>query len=328
MIKELQFLLKNSENIDSALIVSPENRRYFTEFPSSDGFLLVTRDDAVFITDSRYIEAAENKVTECKTALQKREISQVYDFFKSNGAEKVGIEASRMTVSELAKSESEIEKIKKAQKLAEGAFDDICGFIKPGVTEKEIALRLEYYMLTHGAEGLSFETIAVSGKNTSMPHGVPTDKKIEVGDFVTMDYGALYDGYHSDMTRTVAVGKVSDEQKKVYNTVLEAQKAGLDFIRPGVSGKDADRVSRDIIENAGYGKYFGQSLGHGVGVEIHEKPNLSPSSEFILKKGNVVTVEPGIYVPGKFGVRIEDFAVITENGAENMTHCPKELIIL
>lgn len=355
MIKELQFLLKNSENIDSALIVSPENRRYFTEFPSSDGFLLVTRDDAVFITDSRYIEAAENKVTECKTALQKREISQVYDFFKSNGAEKVGIEASRMTVSELAKfenalkdisidfsgeldnmidalrmvkSESEIEKIKKAQKIAEGAFDDICGFIKPGVTEKEIALRLEYYMLTHGAEGLSFETIAVSGKNTSMPHGVPTDKKIEVGDFVTMDYGALYDGYHSDMTRTVAVGKVSDEQKKVYNTVLEAQKAGLDFIRPGVSGRDADRVSRDIIENAGYGEYFGHSLGHGVGVEIHEKPNLSPSSEFILKKGNVVTVEPGIYVPGKFGVRIEDFAVITENGAENMTHCPKELIIL
>lgn len=216
MIKELQFLLKNSENIDSALIVSPENRRYFTEFPSSDGFLLVTRDDAVFITDSRYIEAAENKVTECKTALQKREISQVYDFFKSNGAEKVGIEASRMTVSELAKfdnalkeisidfsgeldnmidalrmvkSESEIEKIKKAQKIAEGAFDDICGFIKPGVTEKEIALRLEHYMLTHGAEGLSFETIAVSGKNTSMPHGVPTDKKIEIGDFVTMDYG-------------------------------------------------------------------------------------------------------------------------------------------
>lgn len=228
----------------------------------------------------------------------------------------------------MVKSESEIEKIKKAQKIAEGAFDDICGFIKPGVTEKEIALRLEHYMLTHGAEGLSFETIAVSGKNTSMPHGVPTDKKIEIGDFVTMDYGALYDGYHSDMTRTVAVGKVSDEQKKVYNTVLEAQKAGLDFIRPGVSGKDADRVSRDIIENAGYGEYFGHSLGHGVGVEIHEKPNLSPSSEFILKKGNVVTVEPGIYVPGKFGVRIEDFAVITENGAENMTHCPKELIIL
>ena len=161
-----------------------------------------------------------------------------------------------------------------------------------------------------------------------MPHGVPGERKLQNGDFVTMDYGALYDGYHSDMTRTVAVGKVSDEQKKVYNTVLEAQKAGLDFIRPGVSGKDADRVSRDIIENAGYGEYFGHSLGHGVGVEIHEKPNLSPSSEFILKKGNVVTVEPGIYVPGKFGVRIEDFAVITENGAENMTHCPKEHIIL
>lgn len=355
MIKELQDKIRNSSKIDSALIISPENRRYFTGFESSDGYLLVNGDRAVFITDSRYIEAARNTVKNCEVILQGNKISQISDLFSEMNAEKVGIESSRMTLSDFArfqnalksveiefsdeldsiinslrmvKSADEVEKIKAAQRIAEEALFDIFGFIKTGVTEKEIALRLDFYMLSHGAEALSFETIAVSGANSSMPHGVPTDKKVEKGDFVTMDFGAVKYGYHSDMTRTIAVGSITDEQKEVYETVLKAQNTALALLAPGVSCREADSAARDVIETAGYGEYFGHSTGHGVGVEIHELPNLSPNSDMILNTGNVVTVEPGIYLPEKFGVRIEDFAVITENGCENLTKAPKELIIL
>ncbi len=183
-------------------------------------------------------------------------------------------------------------------------------------------------MLSHGADGLSFETIAISGKNTSKPHGVPSDKKIEKGVFVTMDFGAVVEGYHSDMTRTVAVGFVSEEQRTVYNTVLEAQAKAQLAARSGELCKNVDRAAREVIEDAGYGEYFNHSTGHGVGVEIHEFPNLSPVCEKTLKAGNVVTDEPGIYIPEKFGVRIEDMLLITESGCENLTRAPKELIIL
>ena len=183
-------------------------------------------------------------------------------------------------------------------------------------------------MLGHGAEALSFETIAISGANTSKPHGVPTEKKVEKGDFVTMDYGAVVNGYHSDMTRTVAVGSINDEQRRVYNTVLEAQFATLEIIKSGLKCSDGDKAARDVITEAGYGDFFRHSTGHGVGIEIHEKPNLSPKSVATLRPGNIVTVEPGIYIPEKFGVRIEDMALITENGCENLTKAPKELIIL
>ena len=183
-------------------------------------------------------------------------------------------------------------------------------------------------MLSHGAEALSFETIAISGANTSKPHGVPTDKKVEYGDFVTMDYGAVVNGYHSDMTRTVAVGAMSDEQKKVYDTVLRAQLSALGVLKSGLKCADADRAARDVITEAGYGEFFRHSTGHGVGVEIHEKPNLSPRSDATLETGNIVTVEPGIYIPGKFGVRIEDMAYITESGCKNLTNAPKEPLIL
>ena len=222
----------------------------------------------------------------------------------------------------------EVECIKKAQAIAEEAFEYILTFIKPGVTEKQIALELDFYMLSHGAEALSFETIAVTGKKTSMPHGVPDDTVVESGDFITMDFGAVYKGYHSDMTRTVAVGSVSDEQRKIYENVLQAQKSALSLLRAGEACQKADAAARDIISNAGYGKFFGHGTGHGVGVEIHEEPNLSPNYESPLKVGNVVTVEPGIYLPGKFGVRIEDMALITEDGYENLTKTPKELIVI
>ena len=354
MIEKLQKIIKDAP-FDAALIVSPENRFYFTGFNSSDGFLLADSKEAVFITDSRYIEAAQNTVKDCRVVLQERSIDQLKRVLDSFGAKKVAVEADRLTVSNLirfqkalegieiiadgvldaginalrsVKEPEEIEKIVAAQRIAEEGFEHICNYIQEGRTEKEIQLELDFYMLSHGAEGLSFETIAVSGANGSMPHGVPTEKQVRRGELITLDFGALYKGYHSDMTRTVALGEVSDEQKHIYYTVLEAQLAAINTIKQGVTGKDADEAARSVIRNAGYGEYFGHGTGHGVGVEIHEYPNVSPANEKPLVSGNVVTAEPGIYIPSKFGVRIEDMVLVTENGCENLTKCPKELIIL
>ena len=354
MIEKLKAYLKTAP-FDATLIVSPENRFYFTNFASSDGCLLVSADRAVFITDGRYIEAAQNTIKDCEVMLQAQSISQIKDVLSALGAKSVAVEAERMSLKEYAefaqalegvdivcdgeldkaikeirsiKNEVEVEKIIKAQRIAEAAFEHILTFIKEGVTEKEVALELDYYMLSHGADGLSFETIAVSGKNSSKPHGVPSDKKIEKGDFVTMDFGAVVEGYHSDMTRTVAVGFVTDEQKNVYETVLKAQEAAQTAASSGVCCADVDKAARDVIEDAGYGEYFNHSTGHGVGVEIHESPRLSTVCKAILSVGNVVTDEPGIYIPEKFGVRIEDMLLITENGCKNLTRAPKELIIL
>ena len=351
-INKLQEFLKNSH--EAILIHSPENRRYFTDFPSSDGYLVVTKDDAVFFTDSRYIEAAQ-KTASCKAQLVTKATLEIKDYLKVKNILKAYTERERLTVSmadffktaflpcrvtpskklenkineiRMVKTPEEIECIKKAQSIAEYAFEHILSFIRPGVTEKRIALELDFYMLSHGAEALSFETIAVTGKKTSMPHGVPDDTVVENGDFITMDFGAVYKGYHSDMTRTVAVGSISEEQKEIYNIVLKAQETALSVLKKGLPCSEADKAARNIIKNAGYGDYFGHGTGHGVGIEIHELPNLSPRSDAILEVGNVVTVEPGIYIPDKFGVRIEDMALITENGYENLTHTSKELIIL
>lgn len=340
---------------DAALIFSEVSRFYFTDFPSSDGCLLVSPEKTVFYTDSRYTEAAEKKIGAGFVRNSDRLYDDLKEIFSACGIKTVALENDRLTLAQyeevceklpgvtfcvtdalskaieeirIVKSDEEIEKIVKAQRIAEKAFEHILGFIKPGKTEKEVRLELEYFMLSNGADGLSFETIAVTGEKTSMPHGIPGDVVIQSGDFVTMDYGATVDGYHSDMTRTVAVGDVSDEQCKVYETVLAAQKAGLSALHDGISGFDADKAARDVIENAGFGECFGHGTGHGVGIEIHEAPALSFRSKSILRTGHVVTVEPGIYLPGKFGVRIEDMALITDNGSLNLTQCPKELIIL
>ena len=344
-------------NIDAALITTPENRRYFTQFPSSDGFLLITRKGSIFYTDSRYIEAAQNKIRCCDVCEGKDVFRQMKDYLNERNLRSIALEASGITVAQFSrlkdnenlkdfelicdnaldtaisifrqiKTSDEIQQIKEAQLIAEKAFDHILDFIKPGKTEKDIQLELDFFMLRNGAEALSFDTIAVSGVNSSMPHGVPSDKEIENGDFITMDFGAVINGYHSDMTRTVAVGFVTDEQRLVYDTVLAAQKNALSVIRDGMSCFDADKAARDIIVNAGFGQYFGHGTGHGVGIEIHEAPNLSPRSSATLEKGNLVTVEPGIYIPGKFGVRIEDMAFITDSGCENLTKAEKSLIIL
>ncbi len=340
---------------DAALIFSEENRRYFTQFPSTDGALLVYSGKAVFFTDSRYTEAAAKCIGEENVVDSTNLYEKLGKIFEENAVKKVAVENNKLTLADfeklknkipdvefdttsaladaverirIVKENSEVEKIKAAQRIAEDAFSHILTFIKPGVTEKEISLELDFYMLSHGAEAVSFETIAVAGANSSMPHGVPGDYKVQNGDFITMDFGATVDGYHSDMTRTVCLGEPSEKQKKVYETVLNAQNAAIAALKDGITGVDADKIARDIIEEAGYGKNFGHGLGHGVGVEIHEAPNLSPRAPHTLKTGHVVTIEPGIYLPGEFGVRIEDMAIITENGCINLTSCPKELIIL
>lgn len=354
MINKLKEFLK--EKNAAALIMSEENICYFTSFHSSNGYLVVTGEKAYFFTDSRYIEAAQNKITSCDEVLLLKSMKEeLVPFISSLNKSELFVEAERITLSrytelkslfsgvtvngngELDKKISEIRTVKKdeqvntiikAQRIAEKAFDYILTFIKEGVTEKEVALTLEYFMLKNGADALSFDTIAVGGKNSSMPHGVPTDKKIEKGDFITMDYGAVCDFYHSDMTRTVAVGEVSSKQIEVYETVLKAQEEAFRVMKAGVPCKDVDKAARDTIVNAGYGEYFGHGLGHGVGVEIHELPSLNPSSGAILEVGNIVTNEPGIYLPGEFGVRIEDMALITEDGYENLTLSEKKLIVL
>ena len=355
MIKDLQKLLCEQKSGTCALIISPESRRYFTGFESSDGFLLVSPDRAVFITDGRYIEAAEKQISNCEVVLLEKTCPQIAKFLDEMNCTRLLVESTKMTVSTYnslkgvlkktpistdstlgtlintlrsVKAETEVENIVKAQRISEQAFEHILKFIKVGVTEKEIALELDFFMLRNGGEGLSFETIAVSGKNSSMPHGVPSDKKIENGDFVTLDFGTIINGYHSDMTRTVAVGFATDEMKTIYNIVLQAQNNCLNNIKAGISCKDGDNFAREVINDAGYGKYFTHSTGHGVGVEIHEYPNLSPASDSILQVGNIVTVEPGIYMPEKFGVRIEDMALITESGCINLTKANKDLIIL
>lgn len=352
-ISELKNILSDRNSI--ALIMSEENVRYFTSFTSTNGYLLVSSQTSIYLTDSRYIEAAQNQCVDCDEIILFENFEKsVVPIINKLNIKQIEIEGSRTTVSRLnllrkylpdcefisdkldndidslrsIKNKIEADKIQKAQIISENALDKILPLIKVGAREIDIALELDYTMLRMGAQALSFETIAVSGKKSSMPHGVPSEKKIENGDFITLDFGAVYDGYHSDMTRTFAVGSVSDKMVDVYNTVLKAQSAGLDAVKPGKICKDVDAVARNIITDKGYGKYFGHSLGHGVGIEIHEFPNLSPKSDTILKVGNVVTVEPGIYIPGEFGVRIEDMVIITENGCHNFTSYKKELEIL
>ena len=338
-----------------ALVFSEENGFYFTSFASTNGVLLVTADRAVYFTDSRYLEAARQTIASCDDILDLQSFeTSVKPLLVSLGVKKIMIEGERLSVARwqalkkalpdavfdsealdgiingirARKRGDEVEKIVKAQRIAEEALRLLLPQVKVGAVERELALELDTTMRRLGARDVSFETILISGKETSKPHGVPSDKKIERGDFVTIDFGALYQGYHSDMTRTFAVGEVSDEMARIYDTVLQAQLAGLVALAPGKVCRDVDKVSRDLIAAAGFGDRFGHGLGHSVGVEIHEYPYLNPRCDAVLQPGNVVTVEPGIYIPGFCGVRIEDMALITEAGFENLAVYPKELIVL
>lgn len=339
---------------DGYLITSESNIFYFTGFPCDAALLLVTRGGSHFFTDSRYTEAAQRVirgVTFCDTAEFRERFPAVC---AEQDVRRLLVETSELTVREAQKyasilpqtellyeddlaflsafrrrkSADEVEKMTRAQRIAEAALEKTLPLLRPGRTEKEIALELDYTMLRMGAEALSFQTIVVSGENSSLPHGVPGSRVLRDGDFITLDFGAVADGYHSDMTRTFALGHCTDEMRAVYDTVLRAQEAALAVMRPGTTCKDADAAARDVIAAAGYGAYFGHGTGHGVGVQIHERPNVSPRSAETLQTGDVVTAEPGIYLPGKFGVRIEDMVLITEDGYQNFTKADKQLRVL
>lgn len=343
---------------DGILVSSEINQRYLTDFHFSDGYLLITEDDAILLTDSRYIEAAKASVKELESIAPPAK-TRMNNFLANLISEKkisrLAIEEDALSYSEYLvlskkfkgctlvkgasllfsslrsiKTAEELDRMARAQAITDAAFSHILEFISPNVTEQEVALELEYFMRRKGAEACAFSTIAVSGSASSLPHGVPRNKLLERG-FLTMDFGARVDGYCSDMTRTVAIGKVSEEMKTVYNTVLRAQRAALDFIAEGVLCKEADATARSLIKEAGYGKNFGHSLGHGVGMLVHEAPRLSSSAraDSRLVRGNVVTVEPGIYLEGRFGCRIEDMVAIDLDGSvRNFTKSPKELIEL
>ncbi len=354
MVDKVKMVAEILEENEAALVYTPINRRYLTSFPSSLGYLLFDKHRAVLLIDSRYYLAASMAVKNVEVVLLKKLSEQLSQLIDEMGIKKISVE-QELTIGELerfkkmfgqvefncdsklsdqllklrrVKTPFEVECIKSAQSIAEKAFLEMLDFIKVGVTEKQVANELEYRMKNLGSEGFAFETIAVSGNRTAMPHGVPSDKKIEAGDFLTLDFGAVYNGYNSDMTRTVAVGYATDEMKEVYNTVLSANLNVIDKIKAGMTCKDADALARDVITAAGYGKYFTHSTGHSLGLEVHESPAVSPNCEELLQIGNIVTDEPGIYIDGKFGVRIEDMLLITENGCENLTKAEKKLIIV
>ena len=342
--------------LDAMLLTGEANRFYASGFHSSgtDGVALVTRKKAYYFTDSRYTEAAAR----CLVGAELREIGHgrgyaalIEEAISEQHISQMGFEDAYMTVQDheryrkalscdlvpatellwqlrMVKDNEELEALVAAQRIAERALEEILEEIRPGVTEKEIAARLQYLMLHYGASDMSFDPIVVSGPNGSLPHGVPSEKPIRQGEFVTMDFGCIYHGYCSDMTRTVAVGFATEEMHTVYQTVLSAQLAGIHAARAGVTGREVDGAARAVITAAGYGDYFGHSFGHGVGVEIHEAPNASPMNDKPLPAGAVISAEPGIYLPGKLGVRIEDVILLTEEGCRDITKAPKELLIL
>ena len=228
----------------------------------------------------------------------------------------------------MVKDQAELEKLERAEAIGDAAFSHIVNLIKPGISEAEIALELEFFMKKQGASGLSFDTIVAGGPNSSMPHAQVTERRIQQGEFVTMDFGCVYQGYCSDMTRTVAVGEPSEEMRQVYQIVLEANRRAMEQIREGQTCSFIDSLARDYIREQGYGDYFGHGLGHGVGLDIHEEQRFSPKCDVVTKEHMAITVEPGIYLPGKFGVRIEDLVVVTKDGYETLSHSAKELMIL
>lgn len=349
-IDNLKNEMKKS-GIDAVYVNSAENHLYVSGFDNPDGYVFVTGDKTYLFADFRYIEAAKDEADPAiEVCLPGKPTIQ--EIVRDCGIKTIGYEDQRMTCSGLAglkraldgmnveflplgglftairsvKTDDEVENIIAAQRIAEGAFDHIVKVITHDMTEIEVAAELEYYMKKHGSVKPSFDTICVSGSASSRPHGVPRNVKLENG-FLTMDFGAMINGYHSDMTRTIVVGKADEDMKKLYNTVLKAQLAAIDAITEGANNAEMDKVARDIINSAGYEGCFGHSLGHGVGLEIHEQPGLhGGAKDLTLKAGQIVTVEPGIYIEGKYGCRIEDMVLITKGGKQNLTDCPKELI--
>ena len=340
--------------VDGLLLTSRYSRHYGAEFDIAEGAAIVTAKGCRYFTDSRYIESAQNSLKGFEVLMVDRNNSYfklINEAIADFGVSTLGYEENYLTVAELmgyeknlnaklvpfnkqingfrgVKEEWELDLMRKAQTIADKAFAEVLPRIKAGMTELELQAELIYCMYKNGAHGLSFDPIVVSGPNTSLPHGVAGERIIREGDFITMDFGVLYFGYCSDMTRTVAVGYATEEMKKVYDTVLQAQLAGIAATKAGVPGRDIDAAARDVIAAAGYGAYFGHGYGHSLGLEVHETPSPNPGNPDPMPENAVASAEPGIYLPGKFGVRIEDVTIVKADGCENITHSPKNLIIV
>ncbi len=349
-----KFLSLLGDQADGLLLTSRYSRHYGVEFDIAEGVAIVTKNGCRYFTDSRYIESAQNHIRDFEVLEMNREnnyyklINQAITDFSIT---KLGFEEDYLTVAEYnsyaekldtslvpfneqihqfraVKEGWELERMRQAQKITDRAFSEVLEKIKAGMTEKQLQAELIYCLYKNGGDGLSFDPIVVSGPNTSLPHGVAGDRVICEGDFITMDFGVVYQGYCSDMTRTVAVGYATEEMKEVYNTVLKAQEAALAATKAGITGREIDGIARQVITDAGYGKYFGHGYGHSLGMEVHELPSCSPGGQTVMQVNMISSAEPGIYLPGKFGVRIEDVVIFQENGCENITTSPKKLIIV
>ena len=353
MNKRVQaFLDKMQEKeLDGIIINNLKNVYYLTGFWGSNGTVFISRDRQILVTDARYIIAAKQEVTGFEIFAERDELATIAKIAKDTGLSRIGFE-DEISVSyyhrmqgafeglelipqtqfvealRMIKDETEIATIRKACSISDQAFHDALEFIKPGKTEIEIANFLDFRMREVGAAGLSFDTILASGINSSKPHAHPMHKPVELGEAITMDFGCLYEHYVSDMTRTIYLGHVSDEQAEIYNTVLKANQALIDQAKAGLGFRDFDKIPRDIIVEAGYGDYFTHGIGHGIGLDIHEEPYFSQTSTEVIRSGMVLTDEPGIYIEGKYGVRIEDDILITDKGCELLTLAPKELIVI
>ncbi|WP_302104757.1 M24 family metallopeptidase [Polycladomyces zharkentensis] len=341
------------QDLEALLVTHPMNRRYLTGFTGTAGMVLVTEKEAKLLVDFRYVEQAQKQAPHLDVVrvggepfrtvaglCREWNVSRLafeQDHLVYARAEKLksildGVEVVPVSnmVEKLreTKDADELETLRRAARIVDEVFAEILKEIRPGLRERDIAFRLEFLMREKGADSSSFDIIVASGPRSALPHGVASDRVLEKGDLVTLDFGALYEGYCSDITRTIVLGKPNERQREIYDIVLHAQQAALEAVRPGVTGRDVDKVARDIITDRGYGEQFGHSTGHGIGLEIHEAPTLSVNGETVLQSGMVVTVEPGIYLPGFGGVRIEDDVVVTEQGKEVLTHSPKNLIVI
>ena len=351
-IRALRDYIKD-KGLDGVLVSKEENLHYFSGFTGDDTMLVVSADDAVIVTDFRYVEQAANEAPDYRIAKQEKGLLlRVSEVIKELGIKKIGFEGASLVVDwyekikeqvgdevslsslELnslrqIKDQQELQCIRKAVAISDKAFEDIITFIKPGVTENQVAARLEGVMRSLGSQRPAFTTIVASGKRGSLPHGTATEKLINAGEFVTMDYGAVYEGYHSDITRTICVGHADSKQRDIYDAVLQAQLLGVSLVRPGASGKSVDGEVRKYLYDKGYAEYFGHGLGHSLGLEIHEAPTLSPRSTCeALQPNTLITVEPGVYIPDWGGVRIEDTVLVTDTSNDVLTSSSKELMEL
>lgn len=351
MLEQIRQKLQEN-NCDVFITNNRVNRRYLTKFTGSAGLVWISATDNILITDFRYTEQAQQQSPDWQIIQQEPTLIETMQrLVDQHQVKRIAYESDHVTVDQLTqwqeklpvefvptknwvlqlrmiKTEDEIAKIAKAASIADQALAELLPRIKPGMKEKELAFELEFTMRRLGAEGVSFDPIVGSGPQGALPHAVPGDREFQYGDFIVLDFGCVYEGYCSDMTRTLLMGQPTEKHLEIYNLVLEAQLKALAAVKPGVTGKQVDQIARDIIAGAGYGECFGHGLGHGVGLEIHEDPRLSQFGEDILVPGMIVTVEPGVYLPGWGGVRIEDLVVVTENGCRILTATPKDLYII